>query len=57
MEFAVPRERAPGDGWTIATDGSQITLTGALCDEAKAGRFRNIRFVFGCLVLPILPPM
>jgi hypothetical protein len=56
LEFAVPRERAPGDGWTMASDGSQITLTGALCDEAKAGRFTNIRFVFGCLVLPILPP-
>jgi hypothetical protein len=37
----------------LSANGSEVTLTGALCDDAKAGRFRNITFEFGCLTLPV----
>ena len=52
--FSVPRERAPGDGWTISKAGDAVELTGKLCDEAKGGRFTTVRFEYGCVELPPL---
>jgi hypothetical protein len=51
--FEVARERAPGDGWNVSTSGDAATLTGALCADAKSGRFKTITFEFGCVELPI----
>jgi hypothetical protein len=36
-----------------------VQLTGSLCDDAKAGRFSQIKFTHGCLtLLPVMikPP-
>ena len=52
--FDVPRERAPGDGWTLADDGISVTLIGPLCDQARNGRFASVTFEFGCVELPLL---
>jgi hypothetical protein len=42
------REVPMSDGWSLAPDGATATLTGMLCDQAKAGAFSAIQFVFGC---------
>lgn len=52
--FDVPRNRAPGDGWTISKAGDSVELTGKLCDEAKGGRFTTVRFEYGCVKYPPL---
>jgi hypothetical protein len=45
-------------GWEISADGSHVEITGALCEDAKAGRFESITFEYGCKELPpLLPPM
>ena len=52
----VPRDLGNGAGWEITAAGDQIELMGALCDDAKDGRFDNITFEYGCVDLPALPP-
>ncbi|MDH5674420.1 MAG: VWA domain-containing protein [Myxococcales bacterium] len=52
----VARDLGEGAGWTITDDGSSVTLEGALCDDATDGRFEALRFEFGCVDLPPLPP-
>lgn len=44
-------------GWTISADGVNVELTGALCDDAKAGRFESITFEYGCKDVPPPPPL
>jgi len=56
IELGVARDLGNGAGWTITPDGSLVELTGALCDDAKAGRFSKLEFKFGCIDLPQLPP-
>lgn len=46
----------PNGGWSISADGSLVTLEGWLCDDAKSARFEELRFEFGCVDLPPLPP-
>ena len=52
--FDVPHERSPGDGWTISPDGTLVEMTGALCDEARSGRFLTVKFEYGCVEYPPL---
>lgn len=47
-----PQLGGGGGGWSINADGSLATLTGQLCEDAKAGRFDTVRFDFGCVDLP-----
>jgi hypothetical protein len=55
QEYSVPRQLANGGGWTVSSDGKVATMQGALCDDAKNGRFESIRFVSGCVDMPLLP--
>jgi hypothetical protein len=52
-----PRDLGNGAGWTLSDDASKVTLEGAFCDDALAGRFTSLRFEFGCVDLPELPPI
>jgi hypothetical protein len=56
MELGVAHDLGNGAGWTITPDGSLVELTGALCTDAKAGRFSKLEFKFGCIDIPQLPP-
>lgn len=56
MELGVAHDLGNGAGWTITPDGSLVELTGALCDDAKGGRFSKLEFKFGCVDIPQLPP-
>jgi hypothetical protein len=40
----VPRDR----GWTLSSDGAQVEIMGALCEDAMEGRFRSITFEYAC---------
>ena len=40
-------------GWELNSAGDQVTMTGALCDEAMGGRFTSITFEYAC---PEAPP-
>lgn len=53
-EFDVGRDLGNGSGWTIDENGTQVDLVGALCDDAKGGRFSALRFEFGCVTYPPL---
>ena len=55
-ESGVDRMLSDDSGWTVTDDGSMVTLEGLLCDNALAGTYVNLRFDFGCLDLPPLPP-
>lgn len=44
----VPHDFAPGAGWTISPDGTQVEINGGLCDDAKNGRFTSITFQYPC---------
>jgi hypothetical protein len=55
-DLDVPRDWTTDAGWTITADGSLVSLTGALCDDATGGRFQRLRFEFGCVDLPPLEP-
>lgn len=55
-EYGVAHDLGNGAGWTITPDGSLVELTGALCDDAKGGRFSKLEFKFGCIDIPQLPP-
>jgi hypothetical protein len=54
----VPRMLTTTAGWTISADGSQVEITGELCEDAKAGRFSSLTFEYGCKDkdVPDLPP-
>lgn len=52
----VGRDLGAGGGWSITPDGVTVTLTGNLCDSAKAGIYESILFKYGCVELPPLPP-
>jgi hypothetical protein len=54
QEYSVQRQMANGGGWTVSADGKVATMTGALCDDAKNGRFDSVRFDFGCVDIPVL---
>jgi hypothetical protein len=54
QRFDVPRDDGVGNCWTLAPDASSATLTGAVCDEARGGRFSTVTFEFGCVELPPL---
>jgi hypothetical protein len=54
MSFEVPRDDGAGNGWTLSPDGKTATLTGSICQNAKDGRFSDLRFEYGCVNLPPL---
>jgi hypothetical protein len=56
MDEDVPRVLSSDSGWSVTSDGGIVTLKGSLCDDAKGGRFDSLRFEFGCVELPPLPP-
>jgi hypothetical protein len=56
MENDVPRDLSKDAHWSINADGDQVTLEGQLCDFAKDGTFDSLRFVYGCVTQPPLPP-
>lgn len=46
-------------GWSLSDDAAHVEITGALCDDAMAGRFSSITFEYACPTAeppPILPP-
>jgi hypothetical protein len=51
-KMSVPRVLSDDAGWSITDDGSEVTLEGLLCRDAKAGRFSKISFKYGCVDLP-----
>ena len=56
VDQEVARELSDDASWAITDDGSLVTLEGLLCDDAMGGRFEALRFEFGCVELPPLPP-
>jgi hypothetical protein len=52
----VARDLSADASWNVSVDGALVTLEGRLCDDATGGRFEAIRFEFGCVDLPPLPP-
>jgi hypothetical protein len=56
MPADVKRDLADDYKWNISSDGKMVTLEGRLCDDATVGRFEAIRFEFGCVDVPPLPP-
>ncbi len=57
MELEAPRVFAGNaGGWSVTPDGVNVELTGAFCDNAQAGTYTELRFKFGCVSLPPLPP-
>lgn len=57
-EQAVDRDLGTGGGWAIVGAGAdmQIVLQGELCNQARAGTYKKISVVFGCVDLPPLEP-
>jgi hypothetical protein len=56
MPQDVKKDLADDYKWNVTDDGSKVTLEGRLCDDATGGRFEAIRFEFGCVDVPPLPP-
>ena len=57
-EPGVGRQNVPKDfGWVLNAEGTQVTLSGPLCEDAKRGRFSEITFEYGCPDVPIPPPL
>ena len=57
-EPGVGRQNVPKDfGWVLNPEGTQVTLSGPLCDDAKSGRFSEITFEYGCPDVPVPPPL
>lgn len=46
--------RSDTEGWQYGANGSAIVLTGALCERAKAGELKDVRFTFGCPGMVVL---
>jgi hypothetical protein len=53
----VPHSLTPTAGWTISPDGTQVEITGGLCDDAKGGRFTSITFQYPCKSSEPIPPL
>jgi hypothetical protein len=44
----------PGpNGWQAHADNRGASLLGSTCEDAKAGRFSNVSFAFGCEDIPV----
>ena len=56
MEADVKRDLSKDAHWKINAAGDSVELEGQLCDFAKNGTFESLRFVYGCVVAPPLPP-
>jgi hypothetical protein len=56
MESDVARDLSKDAHWSLNADGDQVTLEGQLCDFAKDGTFDAVRFDYGCVTQPPLPP-
>jgi hypothetical protein len=56
VDLDVARELSADASWSISANGALVTLEGRLCDDATGGRFQRLRFEFGCVELPPLPP-
>jgi hypothetical protein len=56
VKQAVDRDLGTSGGWALDVDSLEITLQGALCDQAKLGTYEKISVAFGCVDLPPLPP-
>jgi hypothetical protein len=56
VDMDVARDLSKDATWTINADGSQVELMGQLCDFAKDGTFEMVRFQYGCVTTPPLPP-
>lgn len=54
QEFEVPRDPGNGQGWTLSSDGVTAEILGQVCSDAKAGRFSDVRFIYGCVDVPVL---
>jgi hypothetical protein len=56
VKQSVARDLGSSGGWTLDADSLEITMNGALCEQAKLGTYSKISVVFGCADLPPLPP-
>jgi hypothetical protein len=56
MESDVARDLSKDAHWSLNADSDQVTLAGQLCDFAKDGTFDAVRFDYGCVTQPPLPP-
>ena len=56
MPADVKRDLATDYKWNINAEGSMVTLEGRLCADATGGSFEALRFEFGCVDIPELPP-
>jgi Mg-chelatase subunit ChlD len=56
VEEDVARTLSADASWDVSPDGATVTLSGTLCDAAKAGVYEHLRFDFGCVELPPAPP-
>ncbi|MGD8863695.1 MAG: hypothetical protein PVI30_27010 [Myxococcales bacterium] len=56
VEQSVPRDLSDEGSWSITPEGDLIKLEGTLCEDAETGRFEQVRFEFGCVDYPPLPP-
>jgi hypothetical protein len=50
----VPPAEGRDAGWALNAAGDEITLSGELCQAAKAGTYDSLHFSFACTKLP--PP-
>jgi hypothetical protein len=48
----LPHVISPSSGWTVSGDGSQVQLTGDLCQQTMQGMFSAITFEYGCKFTP-----
>jgi len=53
----IPRDLGGGAGWSITDDGGMVELLGQICEDAKSGRFASVKFEYGCVDPPKLPPL
>jgi hypothetical protein len=52
--IVVPRDPTHANGWDYGTGGTSIQLFGKPCDDARAGKLKDVKAVFGCPE-PIVP--
>jgi hypothetical protein len=56
VDMDVPRDLSADATWSINAAGDEVVLAGQLCDFAMNGTFEGIRFSYGCVTAPPLPP-
>lgn len=56
VKQSVARDLGTSGGWSLDLGSLEITMAGALCEQAKIGTYSKISVVFGCADLPPLPP-